>query len=212
MHRCRACQCWEGVARLVEIVGLSCCGDRASELNHCQVPTARTVKTRSTAKTFRAHLSAVFTMTQRITRATPTRSEYVRVLSMVSNNRSWGILSDLFLLLPTAPAPVITRPHHSLDVSSDVKIAFNFHPQRITGSNKIFKDDVNHMLVENLYVPERVDIELQTLQLDTTLVGHVFDSDCGEIRKVRERANSRKLGNLEVDANLFSGILIGKRV
>jgi hypothetical protein len=39
-----------------------------------------------------------------------------------------------------------------LDISADVKVAFNLNAQRIAGLHEVLKNHVDHVLVENLYV------------------------------------------------------------
>jgi hypothetical protein len=48
----------------------------------------------------------------------------------------------------------VTGAHDGLDVSTDVKVAFDVYAQWITGGDEVFQDDVDYVLVENLYVPE----------------------------------------------------------
>src|SRR5678816_4625607 len=92
------------------------------------------------------------------------------------------------LLLPTAYFPFIARPHHRLNVSPDMKVAFNLNLQRITRGNEVLEDDVGYMLVEDFDVSERVDVELQTLQLNAALVGNVLEANCGEVGEVGKGA------------------------
>ena len=101
-------------------------------------------------------------------------------------------------------------PYHGFDISANVKVAFDLHTQRIASLHKVFENDVDYVLVENLHVSKRVDIELQTLELNAKLVGNVFDSDSGEIRKVRERADGRELGDFEADPYFASGKFVGE--
>ena len=90
-------------------------------------------------------------------------------------------------------------PHDGFDISADVKVAFELHTQRIAGGDEVFQDDVDYMLVKDFHVAERIDIELQTLQLNTTLVRDVFDPNRGEVGEIRERADRRELRDLEID-------------
>ena len=106
----------------------------------------------------------------------------------------------------------VTGSDDGLDVAADVEVAFDLDEQRITGGDEVFENDVDDVLVEDFYVTKRVDVELQTLQLDAALVRNVLDADGREIRKVRERADRRKLGNLEIDLDLTAGKLVRERV
>src|SRR5687768_12433618 len=107
---------------------------------------------------------------------------------------------------------LIAGPHHRLNVSAHVEVAFDLNAQRITRGDEVFENDVDHVLVKDLHVAERVYVELQTLQLDTAFVGNVLQPDGREVRKIRERTDGRKLGNLEVNLDLASGKLVGERV
>ena len=106
----------------------------------------------------------------------------------------------------------VSGSHDCLDVSAHVKIAFDIHAQWIAGGDEVFQDDIDHVLVEDLNVAERVYIKLQALQFDATLVWNVLDSDRGEIRKIGERADRGEFGNLEVDLDLVAGKLVRKRI
>ena len=79
---------------------------------------------------------------------------------------------------------LVFRLDRRLDVSAHVKVAFNFYAERIAGVHKIFEDHVDDVLVKDLHVTKRIDVELQTLQLDAAFVRNVFDSNRGEVRKV----------------------------
>ena len=80
-----------------------------------------------------------------------------------------------------------------------MEVAFDFDAQRIAGGDEVFENDVDYVLVEDFHVAEGIYVELQTLQFDTTLVRNIFETDGGEVRKIRERADRRELGNLEID-------------
>ena len=114
--------------------------------------------------------------------------------------------------MPAAHFPFIARPHHRLNVSPDMKVAFNLNLQRITCGNEVLEDDVGYMLVEDFDVPERVDVELQTLQLNAALVGNVLEANCGEVGEVGKGADCRELSYLEVDPDFLTGKLIRKGV
>ena len=106
----------------------------------------------------------------------------------------------------------IARPHHRLNVSTDVKVAFNLNFQRITCGNEVFENDVGYMLVEDFDVPKRVDVELQTLQLNTSFVGNVLEANGGEVGEVGKGADCRELSYLEVDPDFLTGKLIRKGI
>src|SRR5215813_13793918 len=118
-------------------------------------------------------------------------------------------------LLPTtaaSPLFLVSRPHRGLDVAAHVEVAFNLDAEWIAGVHEIFEDDVDDVLVEDFHFPERVDVELQTLQFDTAIVGYVRETNGCEIRKVRERTDAGELRNLEIDFDFFAGKLIRKSV
>ena len=73
-----------------------------------------------------------------------------------------AVTTDVYLLL-TAFGPAITRAHGCFDVAAYVEIAFEFYAERIARVHKIFEDHVDDVLVKNLHVAKRVDVELQTL-------------------------------------------------
>jgi hypothetical protein len=93
-----------------------------------------------------------------------------------------------------------------------VKVALEFDSQRITSCYKVFQNDIHHMFVEDLHVPERINVQLQTLQFDATLIGNIFDADGCEVRKVGERADGSEFRYFEVNSDLSARELIGKGV
>jgi hypothetical protein len=101
---------------------------------------------------------------------------------------------------------------NGLDVSANVEVAFDVDLQRIAGSDEVFEDDVDYVLVKDLHVSKRVDVKLQALQLDAALVGNVSDADGGEVGKIRERADRGELRDLEIDRDLTAGELVRERV
>jgi hypothetical protein len=106
----------------------------------------------------------------------------------------------------------VAGPHDGLDISADVEVAFDFDAQRIAGSDEVFQDDIDNVLVEDLHASERVDVELQTLQLDTPLVGYVLESNGGEVRKIGERTDGGELRDLEIDLDFTARKLVGERI
>src|SRR5215213_2690381 len=106
----------------------------------------------------------------------------------------------------------VACPDDGLDVATNVEVAFDLDAQWIAGRDEVFENDVDDVLVKDLHVAKRVYVELQTLQFDTALVGNVFETDGGEIRKVGERADRGELGHLEVDLDLAAGKFVRERV
>ena len=68
-------------------------------------------------------------------------------------------------------------------LSADVEVAFDLDAQRIAGGDEVFENDVDDVLVKDLHVAKRVDVELQTLQLDAALVRNVFDAGWSRSRE-----------------------------
>ena len=106
----------------------------------------------------------------------------------------------------------VTGAHNRLDVSADVKVAFDLYTQWITGGDEVFQDDVDDVLVEDLYVAKGIYVKLQALQLDTTFVRNVRDPDRGEVGKIGKRADGCELRDLEIDFDLTARKLVRKRV
>jgi hypothetical protein len=82
----------------------------------------------------------------------------------------------------------------------------------VAGGDEVFEDDVDDVLVEDLDVAERVDVELEALELDAALVRDVFEPEGGEVREVGEGADAGELGQLEADADLAPLVLVGEGV
>src|SRR5687767_13252616 len=102
-------------------------------------------------------------------------------------------------MLSSSSSLLIAGPHDGLDISADVKIAFDLHTQRIARGDEVFENDIDDVLVKDLHVAKRVDVELQTLEFNAAFVGNVFETDDGEVRKIGERTDRGKLRNLEID-------------
>ena len=120
------------------------------------------------------------------------------------------------LPLPTAylrpPTAFCTRAHRRLDISAHVKVAFDLNAQRIAGFHKVFENHVDYMLVKNLHVAKRIDVELQTLQFDAAFVRNVLKANGRKVGKVRERADAGELRHLELDLDFAAGKLVRKSV
>src|SRR5262249_54146047 len=108
--------------------------------------------------------------------------------------------------------PSVFRLDRRFDVATHVKVAFNIHTQRIAGFYKIFENYIDDMLVKNLHVPKRVDVELQALKLDAALQRRILDSDRSEVGKVRKGTDAGKLGNLKLDFDFAAGKLVREGV
>src|SRR5215213_6286065 len=107
---------------------------------------------------------------------------------------------------------VVARADDGLDVAADVEVALDLDAQGVAGGDEVFEDNVDDVLVENLHLAERVDVELEALQLDAAFIRRVLDADDGEVREVRERADGRELGYLEINPNLAPDVLVGEGV
>jgi len=82
--------------------------------------------------------------------------------------------------------------------------------QRIASGDEVFENDVDDVLVEDLHVAKRIDVKLQTLQLDTALVRHVGDADFTEVRQARLRADRRELRVADGDLVIAAGLGVGE--
>src|SRR5262249_54487898 len=101
---------------------------------------------------------------------------------------------------------------HGLDVAAYVEIAVHVYFERVAGGNEIREDLVDHVLVEDLHLAERIDVELERLQLDAAPVGHVHQIDRGEVREVREGTDRRELRHRKIDLDALAGIFVLKGV
>ena len=106
----------------------------------------------------------------------------------------------------------VSGPDDRFYISADVEVAFDFHSQWIARGDEVFEDDVDYVLVEDLHVTERVYVELQTFQFDTTFVGNVFEPDRGEVGKVGEWTDRGELRDFKFDFDLVAGKLVRKSV
>jgi len=76
------------------------------------------------------------------------------------------------------------RSHQRLDISPHVEVPFNSHAQRITGLYKVLEDHIDDVLVKYFHFAERIDVHLQTLELDAAFVRNVNQPQRRKIRKV----------------------------
>jgi hypothetical protein len=108
--------------------------------------------------------------------------------------------------------PLVTSPHHSLNVSAYVKVAFDLRTQRFARLHKVLKNDIHNVFVEDLNVPKRVDIEFQTLEFNAALVRNIVEFYGCEIREVRKGTDGSELRDFEADLYLAPRKLVGERI
>src|SRR5215470_14358818 len=106
----------------------------------------------------------------------------------------------------------VARLHRGFDIAAHVEVAFDLYAQWIAGVHKIFEDHIDDVFVKDLHVPKRIDVELQTLQLNAALVRSVFDANGREVRKVRKRTDAGEFRNFEIDFDVASRELVGKGI
>src|SRR3989441_9568151 len=104
------------------------------------------------------------------------------------------------------------RPHRRFDIPAHVEVAFYFDAQRIAGFHKVFENHIDRVFVKDLHVAKRIDIELQTLQFDATLVRHILDTNRRKVRKVREGTDASKLRHFKLNFDLAAGKFIRESV
>jgi hypothetical protein len=84
--------------------------------------------------------------------------ERVIVVSIISGQwaaGSWQFKQPcLCCQLPGGLLFLVARAHNGLDVAANVEVAFDFDAQGVAGRDKIFEDDVDDVLVENLHLPK----------------------------------------------------------
>src|SRR5262249_23730587 len=80
----------------------------------------------------------------------------------------------------------------------------------IAGGHKVFKHDVDHVFVKDFHFAKRVDVHLQALKFDASFMRDVFKTNGRKIWKIRKRTDTSKLGDLEIDSDLFSRKLLGE--
>jgi len=95
-----------------------------------------------------------------------------------------------------------------LNVSPNMKITFDFDLQRIACLNEIFEEDIDDVLVKDFHFAKRIDVELQTFQLDASFVWNVFKPDDCEVREIREGTDRRELRHFKLDPDLTSDKLV----
>lgn len=86
------------------------------------------------------------------------------------------------------------RNKRGTNASAHVKVARNPHPTWLARFAQFFKQAIDHAFVENSLIAKGIVIQLQRFQLDTSLIWHVIELNCREIRLTGFWANTRKLG------------------
>src|SRR5690349_5738026 len=89
--------------------------------------------------------------------------------------------------------------HHRMDAAAHREVPFDAHPPRREGAHQIVEHAVDHRLVEVPLVAERPEVELERLELDAFLVGHVADAEGGEVGLTGHRAEAGELRAIEAD-------------
>ena len=102
--------------------------------------------------------------------------------------------------------------HHGGNTPSDGEFACNLTADRIASGDQIIQDPVDDMLIEDPLVAEGEQVELQRLELQDPLIGHVSDPNGGEIGLARLGAKRGKFRAGNVDFVLAAGVLVRKRL
>src|SRR5690242_16520122 len=82
------------------------------------------------------------------------------------------------------------------DAAADVPVGGDGHAAGGEGGDEVVEDAVGDVLVEVPLVPEAPQVQLERLELDDALVGHVGEHHGGEVGLARHRAQARELGGL----------------
>jgi hypothetical protein len=131
-----------------------------SRLLHHQKPPAPSNATRitTTIPTLIAQRIAIFAIRKKMaSKTTPAITEIVvKLIDYVSSQWSVGNLglpsSFCLLLAAYCLLSLVTGSYDSLDVSPNVKVAFNLHAQRIAGAYEILKNHIDNVLVKDLHI------------------------------------------------------------
>lgn len=106
----------------------------------------------------------------------------------------------------------VTGTDRGLNISAYVEVTFDLYAERVAGLHKVFEHQVNDVLMKNLHLAKRIDVELKTLQLDATLVRRVGQADRGKVRKIREGTDAGEFRDVELDLDLAPGKVIREGV
>lgn len=100
--------------------------------------------------------------------------------------------------------------HRRVDAAAHVPLGGQAHEARFRGFDQIVEDLVGHGLVEGTFVAVTPHVQLQRLQLDAGLLGHVVEMQRGEIRLSGLRADAGELGNSHVDGIVAPRLRVGE--
>ena len=81
---------------------------------------------------------------------------------------------------------------------------------RVERLHQVVQDQIDDVFVEDAFVAERPQVELEGLRFDHLLVGHVGHLDGGKIWLACLGAQAGKLRDLHVDVVVALGLRIGK--
>src|SRR5215467_3091137 len=96
-----------------------------------------------------------------------------------------------------------------LDIATHREIRNHTHPARLKQSDQIVEDNIRRRLVTDLPIPVLIDIELQTLQFNYILIGHIVNRNSSKIGKARSWTKASKLWGLQVHNIISPGMSIG---
>ena len=91
---------------------------------------------------------------------------------------------------------------------ADVPPRVHRHAPRGDGGHQVVEDAVGHVLVERPDLAVAPEVELERLELDQQLVGHVGDGHGGEVGLGRQRADAGQLGRRVDDLVVASGVRV----
>ena len=136
-----------------------------------------------------------------------------QLVATLTGNLVWLQVAALFGL------PVIWRPalvevslHDGRNTSADGEFSYNLAANRFAGDYQIIQDLVDDMLIENPLVAKGEKVELERLQLEDPLIGHVSDPNCSEIGLPCLGAKRGELGAGNIDFVLAARVLVRKRL
>jgi len=149
------------------LVGAEAFGFREDDPNHPLHQPIEAPTTSSTTSTpTSASLSAMRSARRAISRnsATATKATTPVVMAIVMcfeiSYSAYCLLPTAYCLLPTAYCLIVFCPYGRLDIAAHVKVAGDLHASWIAGVHKVFEDHIDDMLVKNLHVAKRIDIQL----------------------------------------------------
>lgn len=96
------------------------------------------------------------------------------------------------------------------NATSGTERAGDRHTARLTERDQVVEDLIRDRFVEDAFVAELDEVQLQRFQFHALFVGYILNADFAEVGQPGFRTDGRELGRPDVDLVLALGTRIGE--